>query len=140
MGSDRKQQEKQANCRFGWSTGSGVYKDFLSWKQANYRKTESGRYTGWAQPTWACLVPGAPWYLVPTRVCFLEVSYFPIFLNIAKLIQNILSNFSEPVYLPYHVPPYFNDSGVFRKDSFNCSSSVIVWIILLSTLIGVHEI
>ena len=70
----------------------------------------------------------------------MEVSLFPKFLNIPKLIKNIFADFSESVYLPYHVRPYFHDSGVFRKDSFMCSSGVKVWIILLSTLIGVHEI
>ena len=79
-------------------------------------------------------------HLVPTRVRFLEVSYFPNFLNIPKLTKNIFADFSESVYLPYHVPPYFHDSGVFRKDSFMCSSGVKVWIILLSTLMGVPEI
>ena len=71
---------------------------------------------------------------------FLEVSYFPNFLNIPKLTKNIFADFSESVYLLYHVPPYFHDSGVFRKDSFMCSSGVIIWIILLSTLMGVPEI
>ena len=84
--------------------------------------------------------PGAPWCLVPTRVRFLEVSYFPNFLNIPKLTKNIFADFSESVYLPYHVPPYFHDSGVFRKDSFMCPFGVEVWIILLSTLIGVPKI
>ena len=84
--------------------------------------------------------PGAPWCLVPTRVRFLEISLFPNFLNIPKLIKNIFADFSESVYLPYHVPPYFHDSGVFRMDSFMCSSDVKVWIILLSTLMGVPEI
>ena len=71
---------------------------------------------------------------------FPVVSYFPNFLNIPKLTKNIFADFSESVYLPYHVPPYFHDSGVFRKDSFMCSSGVKVWIILLSTLMGVPEI
>ena len=44
------------------------------------------------------------------------------------------------VYLLYHVPPLFDDSGVFRKDSLMCSSGVIFWIILLSTSMGVPEI
>ena len=81
-----------------------------------------------------------PWCLVPTRGRFLEVSLFPKFLNIPKLIQNIFADFPEFVYLPYHVPPHFHDSGVFRKDSFMCSFGVKVWIILLSALMGVPEI
>ena len=76
---------------------------------------------------------------VPTRGRFLEVSLFPKFLNIRKPIKNIFADFLESVYLPYHVPPYFHDYGVFWKDSFMCSSGVKVWIILLSTLIGVPE-
>ena len=70
----------------------------------------------------------------------MEVSLFPKFLNIPKLIKNIFADFLESVYLPYHVPPSFHDSGVFQKDSFMCSSGVKVWIILLSTLIGIPEI
>ena len=74
--------------------------------------------------------PGRAWRALvscaPTRGCFLEVSLFPKFLNIPKLIKNIFADFLESVYLPYHVPPYFHDSGVFRKDSFMCSSGVKV--------------
>ena len=84
--------------------------------------------------------PGAPWCLVPSSVAFLVVSYFPNFCYIPKRTKNIFAYLSESVYLPYHIAPYFHDSGVFRKDSFMCSSGVIVWIILLSTLIGVPEI
>ena len=77
---------------------------------------------------------------MPTRVTFLEVSYFPNFLNIPKLTKNIFADFLESVYLPYHVPPFFHDSRVFQKVSFMCSSGVKVWMILLSTLMGVPEI
>ena len=77
---------------------------------------------------------------MPTKVHFLVVSYFPNFCHIPKLTENIFADFSESVYLPYHIPPYFHDSGVFRKVSFICSSGVIVWMILLSTLMGVPEI
>ena len=83
---------------------------------------------------------GVPWCIVPTRGRFLGVSFFQKFLNITKQIKNIFADFSESVYLPYHVPPYFHDSGVFRVDSFMCSSGLKVWIILLSTLMGVPEI
>ena len=96
---------------------------------------EFGKYPRWAQPTrarQACIMP--------TRVTFPVVSYFPNFLNIPKLTKNIFADFSESVYLLYHVPPFFHDSGVFWKVSFMCSSGVIVWIILLSTLMGVPEI
>ena len=72
---------------------------------------------------------------LPSRL-FL-ISYFS---SIPKLTENIFADFSESVYLPYHVSPYFHDSGAFRKDSFMCSSGVKVWIILLSTLMGVPEI
>ena len=77
---------------------------------------------------------------MPTKITFLEVSYFPNFLNIPKLSKIVFADFSEFVYLPYHVPPYFHDSVVFRKDSFMCSSGVKVWITLLSALISVPEI
>ena len=49
---------------------------------------------------------GAPG-LVPTRVAFLVVSYFPNFCYIPKRTDNIFADFSESVYLPYHVPPLF---------------------------------
>ena len=39
---------------------------------------------------------GPPWCLVPTRVRFVEVSYFPIFLNIPKLTKNIFADFRIP--------------------------------------------
>ena len=58
----------------------------------------------------------------------------------SKTYKKYFCGFFEAVYLPYHVPLYFHDSGVFRKDSFMCSSGVEVWIVLLSTLIGVPEI
>ena len=83
---------------------------------------------------------GAPWCLVPTKVHFLEVSNFLSFCYIPELTENIFEDFSESVYLPYHVPPLFNDFGVFRKVYFMCSSGVTVWIILLSTLMGIPEI
>ena len=86
------------------------------------------------------LLLGTPRWVVPTRGRFLEVYLFPKFSSIPKLIKNIFADFSESIYLPYDVPPYFPDSGVFQKDSFMCSSGVKVWIILLSTLIGVPEI
>ena len=124
--------------RFG-----GYIKIFYLGKQANGRKTKTGRYPRWAQPTWARLAPGkpgAPWCLVPTRVIFMVVSYFPNFLNIPELTKNIFTDFSEYVYLPYHVPPLFHDSRVLWKVSFMCSSGVIVCIILLSTFMGVPEI
>ena len=61
-------------------------------------------------------------------------------LRYSKTKKNIFTDFSGSVYIPYYVPPYFDDSGVFRKDSLMYSSGVKVWIILLSTLIGVPEI
>src|SRR4051812_6000400 len=66
--------------------------------------------------------------------------FIPKILKYSKTDKNIFADFSESVYLPYHVPPYFHDSGVFQKDSFMCSSGVKVWIILLSILIGIPEI
>jgi hypothetical protein len=44
---------------------------------------------------------------VPTRGAFLVVSYFPNFEYIPKLTENIFADFSEFVYLPYHIPPLF---------------------------------
>jgi hypothetical protein len=77
---------------------------------------------------------------MPSSVAFLFISYFPNFCNLPKQTENIFAEFLEPVYIPYHVPPLSQDSGVFWKVSFMCSSGVMVWIILLSTLIGVPEI
>ena len=125
-----------------WLTGSGsIYRFFLSWgtsirKKNGVRKVSQVGTTHLGAPG----LPGMPWCIVPTRGRFLVVSLFPKFLNIPKLIKNIFADFLEFVYLPYHVPPYFHDSGVFRKDSFMCSSGVKVWIILLSILMGVPEI
>ena len=87
-------------------------------------------------------VPGkvcAPWCLVPSSVAFLVISYFPNFCNIPKLTENIFADFSESVYIPYHIPLPFKGSGVFWNVYFICSSRVMVWIMLASTLIGVPE-
>ena len=51
--------------------------------------------------------PGVPRHLVPPSGAFLAVSYFPNFCYILKLTENIFADFSESVYLPYHVPPLF---------------------------------
>ena len=115
-------------------TGSGsIYRFFtLGDKHTEQKRSPEGVPGGHNPPT--------PWCLGPTRGRFLEVSLFPKNLNIPELIKNIFADFSESVYLLYHVRPYFHDSGVFRKDSFMSSSGVKVWIILLSTLMGVPEI
>ena len=106
MGSVRKQQGKE-NMRFLCDTVVNRFGDYIKifylGKQANRRKMESGRYPRWALVS------------VPTSVTFLVVSYFPNFLNIPKLTKIIFADFSESIYLPYHVPPLFHDSGVFRK-------------------------
>ena len=81
-----------------------------------------------------------PRCLVGTWVAFPVISYFPIFFNIPKLIENIFADFWESVYLPYHIPPLFQGSGVFWKVSFMCSYGVMVWIMLVSTLIGIPKI
>ena len=114
-----------------WLSGSGsIYRFFiLQDKYMEEKRSTEGVPGGHNPPRRA--------RLAPTRGRFLKVSLFPKFLNISKLIKNIFVDFSESVYLPYHIPPYFHDSRVFRKDSFMCSSSVKVWIILLSTLIGI---
>ena len=125
-----------------WLKQSGVYiKIFLSWeakiwKENGVRKVPEGGTTHQGAPGRT----DAPWCIVLTSVAFLFISYFPNFSNIPKLTENIFADFSESVYLSYHIPPLFQDSGVFRKVSFMCSSGVMVWIILLSTLIGVPEI
>ena len=48
------------------------------------------------------------------------------FSNIPKWTENIFMEFSELVYLPYHIPTLFQGSGVFRKVSLMCSSGVMV--------------
>ena len=106
----------------------GLYKDFfLSWETRKREENEVGKVpevgtTHLGAPGKA----GVPWCLVPSLVAFLVVSYFPNFGNIPKMTKNIFADFSESVYLPYHVPPLFQDSGVFRKVSFMCSSGVMV--------------
>src|SRR3990170_4382111 len=101
---------------------SGVYKDFLSWETSKREENRVGKVpemgtTHLGAPGKA----GAPWCLVPSSVSFLVVSYFPNFCNIPKLTKNIFADFSESVYLLYHIPPLFRDSGVFWKVSFMCS-------------------
>ena len=65
--------------------------------------------------TW---LPGAPWWPVPTRVCFLVVSYFPNFCYIPKLTKNIFADFLESVYLPYHISPLFSQFWSVPKGLF----------------------
>ena len=137
MGSDRKQQGKRGqriSPRYGDQQVREVYIDFFYLGEQAERKKNGVRKV----PEVGTTHLGALG-LVPTRVHFLEVSYFPNFCYIPKLTENIFAAFLESVYLPYHVPPYFHDSGVFRKDSFMCSSDVKVLIALLSTLMGVPE-
>ena len=143
IGSDRKQQGKQ-NRRFLRDTVinrfGGYIKIVYLGKQENERKrSPEGTQDGHNPPGRAWL-PGALWCLVPTRVIFLVVSYFPNFCYIPKRIENIFSDFLESVYLLYHIPTLFHDSGVFQKVSLMCSSGVIVWVILLSTSMGILEI
>ena len=75
---------------------------------------------GRARQAWRALVYYAHQGTLPRSF------FIPKILNYSKTDKNIFADFSESVYLPYHVPPYFHDSGVFRKDSFMCSSGVKV--------------
>ena len=76
-----------------WSIRSGVYKDFYLGKQVNGRKTESGRFPRWAQPTWACQGAQArPGVLCPPRLpswLFLIFLIFVIFQNWQKIFVRI---------------------------------------------------
>ena len=135
-----KKREQRIPTRYGDKQVREVYIDFFILEDKHPGEKRSTECVpGGHNPPGRARQAWRPWCIVPARVRFLEVSYFPIFLNIPKLIENIFADFSESVYLPYHVPPYFHDSGVFRKYSFMCSG-VKVWIILLSILIGVPEI
>ena len=124
------------------SKQSGVYiENFYSWETSIWKENGVGKVsevgtTHQGTPGRA----GAPWCIVLTSVAFWFISYFPNFSNIPKLTKNIFADFSGSVYLPYHVPPIFQNSGVFRKVYFMCPSGVMVWITLLSTLIGVPKI
>ena len=111
MGFDRQQQEKRIEdfSAIRWLTGSGsIYRFFYLGKQAKRRENRV-----WKVPEVGTThlgapgKPGTPWCLVPTRVRSPGFSYFPNFLNIPKLTKNIFADFSESVYLPYHVPPLF---------------------------------
>jgi hypothetical protein len=51
--------------------------------------------------------PGVPWWVVGPSCAHLAISYFPNFLKIPKLKESKFVNFSESVYLPYHIPPLF---------------------------------
>ena len=55
--------------------------------------------------------PGAPWWVLGSSCALLTVSYFLIFLKIPKLTESKSVNFSESVYLPYHIPPLFQLFG-----------------------------
>jgi hypothetical protein len=111
MRSDRKQQGKE-NRRFLCDTVvnrfGGVYKDFLSWETSKRKKNGVRKVSQVGTiHLGAPGLPGVPWCLVPARVRFLEVSYFPNFLNLPKLTKNIFADFLESVYLLYNIPPLF---------------------------------
>ena len=139
-----KEQGKE-NRRFLYDTvvnGFGAYiKIFLSWETSKRKKNGVRKVPEVGTTHLGTLgKPGAPWCLVPTKVTFVEVSYFPNFRYIRKLTKIFLRVF--PSLFTYRITYllFFHDSGVFRRVSFMCSSGVIVWIILLSTLMGVPEI
>ena len=124
-----------------WSKHKGVYmKNFYLSKQSYGRKMESGRHTRGPQRNTVLPRGVTPCCLVTSSWVLSAVSYFCIFSNIPKRIEIIFMEFLESVYLPYHIPTPFQGSGAFRKDSFMCSSCVIVYIILVSTLMGVPKI
>jgi hypothetical protein len=52
-------------------------------------------------------VPSAPWWVVDPSGAHLAIYYSPNFIKIPKLTESKFVNFSESVYLPYHVPPLF---------------------------------
>ena len=143
-GSERRSNRRRRRTRplsYVRSIGSGRYiKSFYLGKQANGRKTESWRYPRWAQPTWARLACQAhPGVLCPPGMSSSLFLIFPIF--------NILQNWQKDIFWIFRSPftyritylLFFNDSGVFQKVSFMCSSGVMVWIILLSTLMVLPE-
>ena len=137
MGSDRKQQEKRTEdfSVIRWSTCSrSIYRIFILEDKQTVEKQSPEGAPGGQNPPGRALVSCAHQGTLPGSFLF---SYFSKY---SKTDKNIFADFPESVYLPYHVPPYFHDSGVFQKDSFMCSSCVKVWIILLSTLMGIPEI
>jgi hypothetical protein len=92
------------------------------WEENGVRKVHEG----------ATSLGGAPWGvghalgLVASSCSFQTVYYFPNFLYIPKRTKSTFMELFESVYLPYHIPTPFQDSGVFRKVSSMCSSGVIV--------------
>ena len=64
--------------------------------------------------------------LSPPRALFRLFIIFLIFLYIPKRTESTFMEVLESVYLPYHIPTPFQDSGAFRKVSSMCSSGVIV--------------
>ena len=101
------------------SKQSGVYiENFYYWETSIWKENGTGKVpevgtTHQGMPGRA----GVPWCIVLTSVAFRFISYFLNFSNIPKLTENIFADFLESVYLPYHVPPIIQNSGVFRKVS-----------------------
>ena len=82
-----KKRKQEISPRYEGQQVREVYKDFLSWETSKLKKNGVRKVPE----------PGAPWCLVPTRVTFLAVPYFPNFLNIPKQTKNIFVDFSESV-------------------------------------------
>ena len=104
---NNKNRKQDISPRYRGQQVREVYKDFfiLGNKRTQEKRSSEGARGGHNPPGRAWL---APWCLVPTRVHFLVVSYFPNFCYIPKLTKNIFVDFLESVYLPYHVPPIFS--------------------------------
>ena len=98
------------------STGSGVYKDFLSWGTS---RTEE-KWSLESMHLVALGLPSVPWCIVPTRVTFLEVPYFPNFLNIPKLTKNIFADFSESVSRASLFSRFWSVPKIFFYVFFRC--------------------
>ena len=87
---NNKKREQMISPRYGDQQVQEVYIEFLFfrtsiWKKNGVREVSQVGTTHLGAPRPG--KPSVPWCLVPTRVRFLEVSYFPIFLNIPKLTK-----------------------------------------------------
>jgi hypothetical protein len=88
LSENSKKEQQKISPRYGGQYIWGVYKDFLSWKTSKREKngvwkvTEVGTTHRGAPGG-----PDVPWCLVPTRVAFPVVSYFPNFCYIPKLTK-----------------------------------------------------
>lgn len=99
-------------------TSWGFYRIFYRAGQAYGRKTESGRCTSPHMDRWRGQGVAVPLIHVGPSSTASAASFSLKFLNILKLTEIIFIEFSESVYLPYHIPIPFSEFWILSEGFF----------------------